>query len=166
MRSVPSCSMSLLPMLLAQMFLWAPRMVEMSQGLSLILTIVVVVPLRKLMGWKRKEQRGFKTKRIACIRNLQKRHKSSSQGIGMWTRCKYGPCHWLCCPSPVPLARFQKLLLNVSQINFCQGSRGPEKVSAPQIIISQGSRGSEKALIKKDQCTVRGCKSLWMRLSF
>ena len=50
MQSVPSCSMSLLPMLLAQMFLWAPRLVEMSQGLSLILTIVVVVPLRKLMG--------------------------------------------------------------------------------------------------------------------
>ena len=38
MRSVPSCSMSLLPMLLAQMFLWAPRMVEMSQGLSLSLS--------------------------------------------------------------------------------------------------------------------------------
>ena len=31
------------------------------------------------------------------------------QGTGMWTRCNSGPCHWLCCPSPVPLYRFQTL---------------------------------------------------------
>ena len=55
MRSVPSCSMSMLPMLLAQMCLWATGLAEMSQGLSFILlTIVVVVPFAKADGLKEK----------------------------------------------------------------------------------------------------------------
>ena len=69
----------------------------------------------------------------------------------MWTRCKYGPCHWLCCPSPVPLARFHKISFNISQIYISQGSRGSEKVSPSQSIISQASRGSEKVLTKRMQ---------------
>ena len=92
-----------------------------------------------------------KQTQIACLRKLQKQPRASSQGTGMWTRCKYGPCHWLCCPSPVPLARLiHKCFLNMPQMYVSQGSRGSEKVDPSQNIISQGTRGSEKVLTKNN----------------
>ena len=75
-------------------------------------------------------------------RNLQKLQKSSSQGVGMWTRCKHGPCHWLCCPSPVPLARFRKIFPNqyVSNIYFSGFKRLRESFSSSNPYFSGSKR--------------------------